>query len=155
MKTGRQKKSRKTNKAKTSNKKRSTKKRSVSFSVKKHKRGKDIFRVDFPKGAKTENKLNDYFEKINWKLKKFPDDQVKVTFYAKHGKEIGGMTYIYDLPKSGNHVQNLDELKGIFKEMSQDIFRTKGKVKQFAGYLKEARIKDFINRVVIDFESSK
>ncbi len=154
MKNGRKKSLKKTKPKSSKNKKRGTKKPRF-FSAKKPKRNKDVFFIDFNRGIKTESKLNEYFDKINWKLKKFPSDQVNVTFYAKHGKDSGGMTYVYDLPKSGNHVQNLDELKEIFKQMTKDIFKTKGKVKKFAGYLKEAKIKDYINRIIIDFESSK
>lgn len=141
-------------KKKASNKKvkKRAHKRVSSFSVKK-RRGRDLYDVKFPEGYKEQSVLENYIQNLKMKFSEFPDQQVKITSIAKKRKQKASMSFIYEL-EEGTSKENGDNMKYMMLDMIADIFKKKTERDKTKSWQRIQPIKNYINHIIIDFETN-
>lgn len=106
---------------------------------------KNIFELNFKRGAKSIKEINTAIENAR-KLKRLPKNKVKITFVARKGKKSQALTYLYD-------VDNAGEINAAMLEMNKKIWSKPDKnAKKYERRINA--LKKYINRIIVDFETS-
>lgn len=132
--------------------KRAAKRRVSSFTAKK-RRNRDMYDVNLLKRFRTEKELGEVIESVKIKIPELPDDQVKITFVAKHRKKKASMSFIYNLDESGQK-ENADNIKYSMLDMLTDIFKKKEARDKTKSWQRIQPIKNYIYKMIIDFETN-
>jgi len=130
--------------SKVSKSKKARGKKAARTSLKK-RRGKDVYDIMLKPGAKTQTQIVDIINNVK-PLKELPDNRVKLTFVAKFKNKISSISYIYDIDEPEQLNESLTEiLHSIF---TRPVRGTTKSIKRMN------RLKNYINRMIIDFETA-
>lgn len=146
MKSKNSKNSRKVKKVKKS----PSKKRTLILKAKK-RRGKEVYDIMLPSGSKTENEIDSIIDKASLNLSG-DNEFVKLTFVTRFKKQAASISYIetYDF-ESKKDLR--EQIRQSLKDINYTIFRKP--TKNTGDSIKRMnRLKNFLNRIIIDFESS-
>ena len=127
------------------------KKSGVSLSFKK-RRGRDVYDLFLPKGSKREVQIDKVLDSVNLRNLRTEDYFVKVTFVSKFKKQHASITYILE-EDYDNQKEFRDNLRQNLKDINYTIFRKP--VKGTGDSIKRMnRLKNFLQRIIIDFETA-
>lgn len=113
--------------------------------VKEKRRGKNVYDVFLKPGAKTQSEIIDVIDKIK-PFRELPDNRVKLTFVARFRSKMSSISYNYDVDEPGHINESLKEiLHSIF---TKPVRGTTKSIKRMN------RLKNYINRIILDFDSA-
>lgn len=110
------------------------------------RRGKEIYDIFFKRGAKSQIEIENAFDKVK-KFRELPNERIKITFVAGYKNKRASITQLYDLDEPR-------EMPDVLKEINTMIFNkpVRGTTKSIK---RMNRLKNYINRIIIDFESAE
>jgi hypothetical protein len=117
------------------------------------RRGKQIYDFFFKPGSKTEKQIDDAIDKINFKSIRHDDPFVKITFVAGYRKNKASISFLESY-EYDTRAELLAELKQNCKDYNYTIWRkpVKGTTKSIK---RMNRLKNFLQRIIIDFENKQ
>lgn len=145
-------KSKKPNKKKTGATKKRARVSSKSKTKIEKRRGKGIYDIMLPNGSKTESGIDNIIDTLNYGTIRDSNEFVKITFVSKFRKKHASISYIQEYDYETKRELN-EQIKQSLKDINYTIFRKP--VKGTGDSVKRMnRLKNFLSRIIIDFEGA-
>lgn len=111
----------------------------------KKRRGEAIYDLVLPRGAKDRSQIDALINKSKINLRDLPDNFVKVTFFAKKGKDKASITYIYD-------IDELSQVKETVQDVASLIHQSGAKREATKSIQRISKLKNYIQKIILEFE---
>lgn len=112
------------------------------------RRGKEVYDIHLKPGRKSKSEIDKVLDTIKIKLKgnELSDNFVKITFVARSGKQFSSISHIYEIDEVEQIKESLQEiLESIYSKITPRSTRSIKRI---------SKLKQFLNRIIIDFETS-
>ncbi len=112
------------------------------------RRGREIYDIHLKPGRKAKSEIDKVLDNIKIKIKggELPENFVKLTFVARHKKDFSSISHIYELDEVEQIKESLTEiLDSIYSKITPRSTRSIKKI---------SKLKQFLNRIIIDFETA-
>lgn len=106
---------------------------------------RELYDIFLKSGVKKLDEIVAVIDKLKM-FKELPNERVKITFVARFKNKISSVTQLYDIDEPQDLIDSL-------REIAQNIFSkpVRGTTKSIK---RMNRLKNYINRIIIDFESA-
>ena len=116
----------------------------------KKRRRKEVYDIFFGKGQKNESEIDAVIDAYKFNKiggGELPKHFVKITFVAGFKKQRASISYIYD-------IEDLSEISDAVKDVNKLIFRKVPERQQTKSLKRINKLKNYLNRIIIDFDTS-